>query len=63
MLGTALIGMFYTRTLHRNRSLDPVAVVYSRTEGRENQAHFKAKVQGQDRTEGYVIQHRILYRA
>ena len=34
MLGTGLIGMFYTKTLHRNRSLDQVAVVYSRTEER-----------------------------
>ena len=37
MLGTGLIGMFYTKTLHRNRSLDQVAVVYSRTEERANQ--------------------------
>lgn len=34
MLGTGLIGMFYTKTLHRNRSLDEVSVVYSRTEER-----------------------------
>jgi predicted dehydrogenase len=34
MLGTGLIGMFYTKTLHRNRSRDDVAVVYSRTEKR-----------------------------
>ena len=37
MLGTGLIGMFYTKTLHRNRSLDQVAVVYSRTEERAKQ--------------------------
>ncbi len=37
MLGTGLIGMFYTKTLHRNRSLDHVAVVYSRTEERAKQ--------------------------
>ena len=34
MLGTGLIGMFYTKTLYHNRSLDQVAVVYSRTEER-----------------------------
>jgi predicted dehydrogenase len=37
MLGTGLIGLFYTKTLHRNRSLDQVAVVYSRTEERAKQ--------------------------
>jgi predicted dehydrogenase len=31
MLGTGLIGMFYTMTLHGHRSRDRVAVVYSRT--------------------------------
>jgi hypothetical protein len=31
MLGTGLIGEFYTQTLHRPRSRDRVAVVYSRT--------------------------------
>lgn len=31
MLGSGLIGMFYTRTLHGARSRDKVAVVYSRT--------------------------------
>ncbi len=31
MLGTGLIGMFYTMTLHGNRSRDRVHVVYSRT--------------------------------
>lgn len=31
MLGTGLIGMFYTMTLHGNRSRDQVRVVYSRT--------------------------------
>ncbi|MEM6646157.1 MAG: Gfo/Idh/MocA family oxidoreductase [Bacteroidota bacterium] len=30
MLGTGLIGMFYTMTLHSKRSRDEVAVVYSR---------------------------------
>ena len=41
MLGTGLIGMFYTKTLHRNRSLDQVAVVYSRTE--ERAKHFASE--------------------
>ena len=31
MLGSGLIGMFYTRTLHGARSRDKVGVVYSRT--------------------------------
>ena len=34
MLGTGLIGMFYTMTLHGNRSRDRVQVVYSRSEDR-----------------------------
>jgi len=34
MLGTGLIGMFYTKTLHGQRSQDRVQVVYSRTEER-----------------------------
>ena len=34
MLGTGLIGMFYTMTLHSQRSRDRVQVVYSRTEDR-----------------------------
>ncbi|MBN1583322.1 MAG: Gfo/Idh/MocA family oxidoreductase, partial [Anaerolineae bacterium] len=34
MLGTGLIGMFYTKTLHGQRSRDRVHVVYSRTEAR-----------------------------
>ncbi len=34
MLGTGLIGMFYTQTLHRNRGIDRVRVVYSRTSER-----------------------------
>jgi len=34
MLGTGLIGMFYTMTLHGNRSRDQVEVVYSRSERR-----------------------------
>jgi len=34
MLGTGLIGDFYTRTLHRQRSRDRVSVVYSRSEER-----------------------------
>lgn len=41
MLGTGLIGMFYTKTLHRNRNLDQVAVVYSRTE--ERAKHFASE--------------------
>ena len=34
MLGTGLIGMFYTMTLHRQRGGDRVHTVYSRTETR-----------------------------
>lgn len=34
MLGTGLIGRFYTQTLHDKRSRDRVQVVYSRTEER-----------------------------
>jgi predicted dehydrogenase len=34
MLGTGLIGMFYTMTLHRRRGLDRVQMVYSRTQER-----------------------------
>jgi predicted dehydrogenase len=34
MLGTGLIGMFYTMTLHGQRSRDRVTMVYSRTEER-----------------------------
>jgi len=34
MLGTGLIGMFYTMTLHGNRSRDQVEVVYSRSDQR-----------------------------
>ena len=34
MLGTGLIGMFYTMTLHGKRSRDKVHTVYSRTEER-----------------------------
>ncbi len=34
MLGTGLIGDFYTRTLHAQRSRDRVGVVYSRTAAR-----------------------------
>lgn len=37
MLGTGLIGMFYTMTLHSNRSRDRVKVVYSRSEERARQ--------------------------
>ena len=37
MLGTGLIGMFYTMTLHGNRSRDQVYVVYSRTAERAKQ--------------------------
>lgn len=32
MLGTGLIGLFYTMTLHEARSRDRVHVVYSRRE-------------------------------
>lgn len=34
MLGTGLIGLFYTMTLHRGRSRDRVGVLYSRTRER-----------------------------
>jgi predicted dehydrogenase len=34
MLGTGLIGLFYTRTLHSQRNRDRVQVVYSRSEER-----------------------------
>ena len=34
MLGTGLIGLFYTQTLHGQRNRDRVAVVYSRSEER-----------------------------
>jgi predicted dehydrogenase len=37
MLGTGLIGMFYTMTLHGQRSRDRVQVVYSRTAERAEQ--------------------------
>src|SRR3990172_8973518 len=38
MLGTGLIGMFYTLTLHRGRSADRVHVLYSRSEERARDA-------------------------
>src|SRR5580765_7899061 len=34
MLGTGLIGLFYTRTLHGQRNRDRVHVAYSRSEER-----------------------------
>ncbi|MDA2930495.1 Gfo/Idh/MocA family oxidoreductase [Acidobacteria bacterium AH-259-O06] len=37
MLGTGLIGMFYTMTLHGRRGREQVQVVYSRTEDRAKQ--------------------------
>ncbi len=37
MLGTGLIGMFYTMTLHGQRSRDRVEMVYSRSEDRAKQ--------------------------
>lgn len=37
MLGSGLIGMFYTKTLHGLRSRDRVRVVYSRSEDRARQ--------------------------
>lgn len=37
MLGTGLIGMFYTMTLHGHRSRDKVHIVYSRSEDRVKQ--------------------------
>jgi predicted dehydrogenase len=38
MLGTGLIGMFYTHALHGGRSKDSVGVLYSRSEERARQA-------------------------
>jgi len=38
MLGTGLIGMFYTQSLHSGRGQDRVQVVYSRTAERARQA-------------------------
>ncbi|UCF97979.1 MAG: Gfo/Idh/MocA family oxidoreductase [Spirochaetaceae bacterium] len=43
MLGTGLIGMFYTQTLHANRSRDKVHVIYSRS---EQKAQESAKAWG-----------------
>jgi predicted dehydrogenase len=37
MLGTGLIGMFYTMSLHGGRSRDEVAVVYSRRQSRADE--------------------------
>jgi predicted dehydrogenase len=37
MLGSGLIGMFYTKTLHGRRSRDEVRVVFSRAAGRARQ--------------------------
>ena len=37
MLGTGLIGMFYTMTLHGQRGRDRVHTVYSRTAERAQQ--------------------------
>ena len=37
MLGTGLIGMFYTMTWHNQRGRDRVGAVYSRTEERTEQ--------------------------
>ena len=34
MLGTGLIGLFYTMSIHGNRSRDQVKVIYSRSEER-----------------------------
>ena len=38
MLGAGLIGMFYTQTLHANRSRDKVHVLYSRSERKAREA-------------------------
>jgi predicted dehydrogenase len=38
MLGTGLIGMFYTQALHEGRSRDRVQTLYSRSEERASQA-------------------------
>src|SRR5215203_1696824 len=37
MLGTGLIGMFYTMSLHGQRGRDQVAVVYSRQQSRADE--------------------------
>ena len=65
MLGTGLIGMFYTMTLHRHRGIDRVQVVYSRTEERASTfaeewdiprwtTDLKAAIED-DETDGVVI--------
>jgi predicted dehydrogenase len=41
MLGSGLIGTFYTMTLQGYRAKDKVSVIYSRTE--ENARHFASK--------------------
>jgi len=37
MLGTGLIGMFYTKTLHDQRGHDRVHLIYSRNEEKAKQ--------------------------
>jgi len=54
MLGTGLIGDFYTATLHGQRSRYRVEVVYSRSEGR-GQA-FKERVNTLERDEEFQKQ-------
>jgi predicted dehydrogenase len=46
MLGTGLIGLFYTVTLHGQRNRDRVEVVYSRS---------------QDRAEAFAAEHGIAH--
>ena len=38
MLGSGLIGMFYTLTLHGNRGRDRVEVLFSRSEQRARES-------------------------
>ena len=52
MLGTGLIGLFYTRTLHGQRNRDRVHVVYSRSQeraeafaGENDVAHFSTDLE------------------
>ena len=53
MLGTGLIGMFYTMTLHNQRGADRVHAVYSR---REERATTFAERVGTSRTQQPIWQ-------
>ena len=65
MLGTGLIGLFYTRTLHGQRNRDRVHVVYSRSQERaeafaqrERRARVVDRPRGGDRAPGDRHGHR-----